>query len=171
MGGTNIGLALSSFLSFCLDNLVLSYNQFAPCIELKENGIKIGGIGIEWAKSMNFIFEMEKGIEEHSRDKILLLKEEKELFDLINKLYNKIMNLDNETFFNILRAMRLFQYSLFMSRLDLSMSYSLLVASIDVISTNKEKKINVNDVDPKRRIKKLLNELKINSRTINLVEN
>jgi hypothetical protein len=104
-------------------------------------------------------------------ERFILPEEETYYLDRLRKILQILFSCDEEDYFKILRSMRFYQYALFNSRLDLNLTYSLLVQAIDIISQNYRERIKMDDVDPDKKIKKTLQELELYHEYYSLVSN
>lgn len=164
----DVGLAMSTIITFVYRCLVISYEASFPLPLMIEKNIKVLEGGEHWIECWRHFF----GLSIIERSKYLglpitmiRLPEFKRNLEITKQLYATLMSADYEIYESIMRALRLYQLSFFAASVDLSLAYSLLVAAVDSISSSVEPKVKLSDIDPEGRLDRLMEELQLNEQT------
>ena len=167
-----LGPALSSIMSFSLRSLVISYNEFASPLALDKGKFKVIFEAKFWAKSWMDIFFHQEGLRYGAQFHKPSPEEEQQILKTMEQVYEILMNLDEETYQATMGGLRLYQLAFLTARVDYSLAYSLLVASIDAVSKGVAKvKGRLKDIDPKGELRKAMGKIQLDERLQNLIIN
>ena len=167
----NIGISISAILCFVMRCTVVSYNSFFPPMHEHEGNVKLSFQGKAWAESWNNVFRAQEGLRSNVQNRHPTTEEEQSLIDTFIQIYKKLMSLDDETYHSVMGALHLYQLAFFVAHEDLSLSYSLLVASIDALSKNLRPKIKFKDIDSKGKLLRAMNEIGLEDSVEEAVKN
>jgi hypothetical protein len=165
--GVQIGQTISVIMSFVMRCSVVSYDKGFPVlrkdrIPSKEALSLPANIWVEDWKNM-----LGLGIGGHSLQTlrknfsscIPTPREEQYLIENMNQIYETLIKVDEERYYSIIGAMRLYQLALNSARLDLNLAYSLLVAAVEAASGSYKPKVKLKEIDPKGKLAKTMSKL------------
>lgn len=168
--GINVGPAVSSIITFVMRCTVVAHNEFFPPLRRQEDRIELTLPGKLWSEGWNQIFEHQEGLRKYIRHYHPSPREELNFIKTITQVYDILMSLDEEDYRSILGAMRLYQLAFFAAREDLSLAYSLLVATIDAVSSSLKGKIKFRDIDTEGKLAKTMAEIELDQKLQNVIK-
>ena len=161
--GVSTGPAISSVLSFIFRSLVVSYNEFHSPLHVEENNFRLSLPGQLWAEGWHSSFLHQRGLREYLSSYVPSPEEERSLVETTARVYNVLMKVDENTYYAIIGAMRLYQLAFLTARMDYSVAYSLFVAAVDAASSSLEVKVRLHDIDPEGKLRKAMKELELDN--------
>jgi hypothetical protein len=167
--GVNIGLAMSSIMSFTLRSLVISYDEFFPPLHLEGSDHRLSVPGELWVEGWQNIFERQEGLRRYLQSYVPSPQEEENLVKITQQVYEILMKIEEEKYQSIMGALRLYQMAYFIARIDYSLAYSLLVAAVDAASSSICTKTKLKDIDPEGKLKRIMEELQFDGTLQNAV--
>lgn len=176
----NVGQALSSLMSFVMRCSVISFNERFPAFRLeidRPSGMEdLSGPAFSWAENWEDMLGLKPGSEVKSLRRYLhgLIPspaEEQNLLKTIRQVYEILMKIDEEVYYSIIGAMRLYQLALNSAKVDFSLTYSLLVAVVDAVSSGLKAKVKLRDIDPEGKLMKLMEQLQFDKQLQEAVKN
>lgn len=150
--------------------LVISYNEFPPPLHIQKDNIQLMLPGKLWAEGWENIFEFQGGLREYLRYYVPSPEEEQHLVKIMEQVYDILMKINEEVYHAIIGAMRLYQLALFATRVDFSLAYSLLVASVDAASSGVKAKVRMQDIDPEGKLTNLMEKLHLDEQLQNAIK-
>jgi hypothetical protein len=88
-------------------------------------------------------------------------EEESAMVEIMARVYDVLMKVNENTYYAIMGAMRLYQLAFLTARMDYSVAYSLFVAAVDAASSSLKAKARLHDIDPEGKLRKAMEELEL----------
>ena len=167
---SDIGLAISSIVSFVMRRMVIAYNEPNPPYWPISLSDIIPPFMKSWVAIWNKNFSYFVGIRRRISTYHPSPEEEKTLIETMNSVYDIVLGLGEKEYYELMAAMRLYQLAHLIVIEDESLAYGLLVAAIESLSS-RGKTIKFKDIDRKGSIVKALEEAGLDENMIAAVKN
>lgn len=129
--GPNLGEPISSIISFSFRCASTTYNGDMPVISGHTKDNSLNPIVASWASSYKQIFLGQSRLHRYQTYNAPMPDIESEMFEEAEKIYEKLLSLEDSPYIDLMRILRLYQLAQISSLYDMSLSYTLFIASLD----------------------------------------